>query len=194
VAKRRTCGELSGSLNKKGEPCGAYARKGKTTCMGHADKVEQESAGFGGPQEGAGRPRKPRPSEIALALVEDNAAVLLEPYFATLGYSFVMGDNGPELVKREQGGAKVTATYEGAVIVSDVDDLAAQVAVAEKLKDRLYGRPRQEITGADGQPLQLEVTGAAILSDPDARKHAAGLRRRVGATRAEQPGRARSRD
>jgi len=166
VAKKR-CGELSGRLNAKGQPCGAFARKGKTTCIGHADKAEQESAGFGGSQPNAGRPRLPTPTEIARDLVEQNIAVILRPHFRALGYDVETGPEGLVLVPLQGGGAKLHGeSREGVVKASEHEDLAAQMAAADKLLDRIYGRPKQatELTGPNGGALEI---GAAI-PDEDA--------------------------
>jgi hypothetical protein len=187
--KKRQCGKPT----KAGGKCKNPPVKGKQHCVGHLSRKEKEALGFGGPQEGSGRPRKLRPSDVSRRLLEENVAAVLGPYWRTLGYDLCEGPDGQlHLEACKKGGAKVTATFEGEVSVSDVDDLGAQIAAAEKLQDRVFGRPRQEITGADGAPLQLEVTGAAIVSDPDARKHAAELRRRVGSARSQQPGRSRT--
>lgn len=154
----KKCGELSGNLNGKGEPCGAYARKGKATCISHADKVEQESAGFGGSQEGAGRPRLPSPTEVARKLIEDNIAAILAPHFRVLGYGVETGPDGLALVPLEGGGAKLYGESRGGVVKgSQFDDLGAQMAAADKLLDRVYGRPKQatEISGPEGGPIEL---------------------------------------
>jgi len=166
VAKR--CGELSGLLNQKGEPCGAYPRAGKTTCMGHADKAEQESAGFGGSQPGAGRPPLPSPSQVARELIEENVAIILRPHFRALGYDVETGDQGVVLIPLEGGGAKLYGeSREGIVKASDHEDLGAQMAAADKLLDRIYGRPKQatELSGPGGGG--IPVTGAAIPDESD---------------------------
>jgi hypothetical protein len=67
------------------------------------------------------------------------------PYWRTLGYDVKIGDNGdPELVELPEGGAKLFGeSKDGDICVSDADDLGAMIAAAEKLQDRVYGRPRQ---------------------------------------------------
>lgn len=185
MAKRRICGELSDSLNAKGEPCGATALKEGTVidgvvvmgrhCRAH-DPNLPDSARIQGAQPGAGRPRKPRVVDVLREKIEEEVEAWLD----------VLAD------------ARVATKVVGVIGEGDmaepieVEDHRVRLQALSIALDRAYGRPRQEITGADGAPLQLEVTGAAILSDPDARKHAAGLRRRVGAARQEQPGRSRS--
>lgn len=124
-----------------------------------------------------GRPRAPRVIDILRERAEERAEEILEVYFGALDASkpIAVGSGQDMMVEYEP-------------------DHATRLRAAEAIHDRSYGKPRQEITGADGAPLQLEVTGAAIVNDPKARKHAAELRRRVASTRPKQPGGSRSRN
>lgn len=143
---------------KKGKRCKAAPLKDKDCCLAHADQETRESTGFGGSQPGAGRPRLPRPSEVAQQLIERNILALQKPYWRTLGYDVVIGDDGPELVELEEGGAKVYGeSKDGDINVSDHEDLEAMQKAAERLQDRVYGRPKQatEITAPDGAGLLL---------------------------------------
>lgn len=135
--------------------------KGKDTCIGHLDKVEKEKLGFGGPQDGSGRKRRPKPSEISRQLMEENQLAVERPYWRALGFDVVIGENGPELKAMEGGGAKVVAKHQGETFVSNVDDLGAQMEAAERLKDRVYGKPIQatEISGPEGRPIEHEHNG-----------------------------------
>lgn len=92
-----------------------------------------------------GRPRKPTPSEIQRQLMERYELAVQRPYWRTLGYDVVIGENGdPELIDMPDGGAKLFGeSKDGEIQVSSVDDLGAMIAAAEKLQDRVYGRPRQ---------------------------------------------------
>ena len=157
--------------NQKGGPCGAYPLKPGTVIDGIAVKGKHcrkhdpdlsDSARLACAQPGAGRPKLPTPSEIARQLIERNVLALQKPYWRTLGYDVVIGADGPELVEIPDGGAKVYGeSKDGDICVSELDDLAAMMTAAEKLQDRVYGRPRQstEITGPDG--------GALLLIAPD---------------------------
>ncbi len=150
---------------KKGKPCKAAPLKDSDYCLAHSDKETRESTGFGGAQDGAGRPRLPRPSEVAQELVEANITAVLSPYFKALGfevkfdptnplsvhgYVVVPGDGGAKVVHRGWDGERAVTE------LSDIDDLGAQMHAAELLQNRIYGRPRQalEHTGPEGQPLQ----------------------------------------
>ena len=172
----RTCA----ATTKKGTPCTRTALAGSTTCLAHAPQKVRESKGFGGAQPGAGAPRKPKPSEIAQKLIEENVLALQRPYWLALGFDVVIGDDGPELVTLDVGGAKLYGTRQssGDIVVSRHDDLAAQIAAAEKLQDRVYGRPKQqtELTGPEGGAIH-------IVTPPDAEAKsakAAALLQRLG--------------
>ncbi len=180
MSKRQCKGE-----NAKGGPCGANPLRPGTEidgicvtgdyCRAH-DPNLPDSARIQGAQPGAGRPKKPRVVDVLKERVEAEV------------------DQWLDVLQDARVAVKVVGIVgEGEMAEPiEVEDHAIRLKALSIALDRVYGRPRQEITGADGQPLQLEVTGAAILSDPDARKHAAGLRKRVGASRAQQPSRSRA--
>jgi hypothetical protein len=117
---------------------------------------------------------------VARKLIEENVLALQRPYWRTLGYDVVIGDDGPELVELEEGGAKLHTAFEGRVTVSRHEDLAAMMTAAEKLQDRVYGRPTQatEISGPDGGPVEVVDT-----SDPETVKALHALLGRRPATR-----------
>lgn len=148
---------------KNGEPCKAHPLKGSDYCGAH-DPALPESARFGSPAQAkeaaklAGRPPMPKPTDVMRRLVEDNAAVVLRPHFRTLGFDIEVGEDGPRLVEFEGGPAKIYGTSkDGDVRVSNYDDLGAMMAAAERLFDRVYGKPKQqtEITGGDGGPVEI---------------------------------------
>lgn len=165
MAAKRNCK----AKTKKGKACGAAPLKPGTVldgvsvsgdyCRQHDPKLP-DSARIGGAQEGAGRPRLPKPTEIMRRLVEEHVEVVLAPHFRTLGYDVERDKKSGELqiVAAPNGGAKIFGeSKEGAINFTDVDDLGAHIAAAEKLLDRIYGRPKQatELTGAEGGPVEL---------------------------------------
>jgi hypothetical protein len=91
-----------------------------------------------------GRPRLSRPTEVAQRLIESNELALQRPYWRALGYDVKLGTDGPYLVELEDGGAKLRGTSrDGRVTLSPHEDLEAMQRAAERLQDRVYGRPRQ---------------------------------------------------
>lgn len=172
-AEKRTGGPCGAPPLVPGKMFGDYAASGDY-CLTHDPDLPDEFR-IGGATEGGGRKRVTRPHEVARRLVEENVVAVLRPYWRTLGFDVEIGDDGPELVKLHDGGAKVTAAYQGEVVASDVEDLGAQMAAAEKLLDRVYGRPMQatEISGPEGGPVQVvDVRG---LTDDALRELAAAV-------------------
>lgn len=157
VTKRRCT-----ATTKSGAPCKAAPLKDQDVCMAHTDEETRRSVNFGGPSAGAlgGRPANPKPSEVARRLIEQNELVLQRPYWRTLGYDVKLGPDGPYLVEMDEGGAKLYGeSKEGDICVSGHDDLGAMMTAAEKLQDRVYGRPKvsTEISGPEGQPIKVDL-------------------------------------
>lgn len=157
MAKRQCQG-----LNAEGGPCGAAPLKGKPHCFAH-DKESQDSARFGGSQPGAGRPRVPRATELMREWVEEHAEKILKPYTDAIE------------------SAVMSATFEGEVLPSEVPDLGARITAAEKLLDRVLGKPAQRVehAGPQGDPVAVdlrldeqarEAIAGALRSRPAARK------------------------
>ena len=125
---------------------------------------------------GGGRPPMPKPTDLARELIERHVYTVLAPHFKTIGLD--LHDDGS--VTRLDRGAIVTGeSKDGEIIASEIEDLGAQIAAAEKLLDRVYGKPRQalEHTGADGGPIS-----ASLIMDPALAREARDLIRRAAAT------------
>lgn len=157
------------ATTKAGTPCQAWPAFGATTCLAHSDREARESVGFYGAQPGAGRPRLEKPLEVARRLVEENVEQLLRPHFAALGCRLERNDAGELAVTPDPDlRPKVTASYQGEVFASHIEDLQAQLEAAERLLDRVYGKPKQatEITGANGGPVSFaDLASLATQSD-----------------------------
>jgi hypothetical protein len=157
MAKRRCKGKT-----KAGKRCKAWALHDGDRCLAHSDEKTQDSVGFGGSQPDAGRPAKPRVVDVLRERVEAEVEKIVAPYFEALEH------------------AVLHATYEGEVVVSEHADLGARINAAEKLLDRVYGKPRQTIEHAGAQdgaavPVELNL-------DQKTREAIAGaLRRRPAA-------------
>lgn len=154
MAERRACA----GTTKAGKPCRAPALKATGYCMVHGPEEVRESKGFGGPQEGAGRPALPKPTELARQLIEKNVIPVLRPHFAALGVT--LHDDGT-CTYDPTAGAKVLhkeAGEGGTTYATTIDDLAAQIAAAERLLDRVYGKPKQatELSGPGGDAVRVE--------------------------------------
>lgn len=184
---------------KKGKPCEAKRlRKGTVIegvtvkgkhCRAH-DPDLPDSARFGSRVQAnaaaklGGRPPNPKPTEIARQLIERHELALQRPYWITLGYDVVRDEESGELklVELPDGGAKIFGeSKDGDVVSSPHEDLGAQIMAAEKLQDRVYGRPKQttELSGAGGGPVEI-VPVTRDQADADA---VAGILAGTGATR-----------
>ena len=132
------------STTRAGRRCRAAPLKGRETCLAHADEITRGKTRFGGRQPGSGRPRKLQAPDAMRALLDECAEVVLRPFFRTLGYDVqVRADGTLGLVELQHGGAKLFGrTHDGRVVLSPYDDLKAMIAAAEKLLDRVYGRPK----------------------------------------------------
>lgn len=148
---------------KRGTSCRAWALEGKDTCLAHADAKTRESVGFVADNGKAGRPKLPTPTDIARKLIEENVAVVLEPHFRTLGYTIDVEDGELHLYENEEGPAKICGeSKDGVIVMSNYDNLSAMIAAAEKLLDRIYGRPKSvsesklEVTSRNQMDREIE--------------------------------------
>ncbi|HET7053661.1 MAG TPA: hypothetical protein VFI09_07085 [Solirubrobacterales bacterium] len=151
---------------KAGAQCRNGALPGQLVCLSHADRKIKKSAGFGGAQPGSGRPRKLKPAEVEQRLMENYAIAWMRPYWKILGFDVHIDDDGElVLTERPEGGAKLygTSAKDGTVCVSEHEDLGAQMAAAEKLRDRVFGRPKSmsefkgEVTHRNAEKIDREV-------------------------------------
>lgn len=159
---RPTCPATVKRGPRAGQVCGKPTSLDLETCIAHAPADTRRRLAFHGPTPGSGRPRLERPTEAMQRLVEENVLAVLRPHFMALGYDVVLKDGRPAL--QEGVMPTLTAAFQGEVSQSDVVDLGAMLEAAEKLLDRVYGRPRQalEHTGADGERLTFaDLAGLA---------------------------------
>jgi hypothetical protein len=199
VAKRDCKGE-----NAKGGPCGAHPLKPGTVIEGVTVKGEHcrrhdpdlpDHARFGSHAqakaagEQGGRPPMPKPTDIARTLIEANELALQRPYWLALGYDVVLGKGGPELVTIPTGGVKVHGeSKDGTIVVSDHLDLNAMQEAAERLWNRVYGKPKQstEISGPGGGPIEHEH--ASVPTDQEFHEDVAKLLAEAEAVKADAAG------
>ena len=148
--------------NKQGNPCKA-APWANGYCIAHQDLETRKAAGHkSGTRDGAKRDPL-RVPVLAKQIVEANATAILYPYMKALGLKLMRVKSTGEIVvvPTPETRAKLFGiSKDGVVKMSSFEDLGAMISVAEKLMDRVYGRPRQalEISGdADGGPVQVQV-------------------------------------
>lgn len=199
MTKRECEGE-----NAQGKPCGAHPLKPGTVieevtvkgkhCRRH-DPDLPESVRFGSPAQAreagnkGGRPPMPKPTDIARKLIEANELALQRPYWLALGYDVRIGDDGPKLVSLPGGGVKVHGeSKDGTIVVSEHLDLNAMQEAAERLWNRVYGKPKQstEISGPGGGPIEHEH--ASVPTDQQFHEDVAKLLAEAEAVKADAAG------
>lgn len=154
---------------RKGEVCGRDCWQDSDKCWGHQAKEVKASKGFGGPQPNSGRPKLITPMDAARQLVAEKIDALIRPHFKALGYDIEVtyDREGPslKLVELERGATIFGESKDGDVIASEYEDLAAQIAAAEKLMDRLWGRPKQAVEMSGG--MRVEGVDTAPITNAD---------------------------
>jgi hypothetical protein len=146
--------------NKAGKPCRAWPVKGEKFCMGHLDRKKKEELGFGGAQEGSGRPKNPRVIDVLKVRLEERADEIIDVYL-----------EAARATTHERVGRKLI----------EVPDHAMRLRAVEALHDRAYGKPKQvsEITGPEGGPIahvgipdedDFHKQTAAVLAEAEAIK------------------------
>ncbi len=70
---------------KAGKRCSRSSVDGERVCVAHLPRKARESKGFGGPQPGSGRPRKPRVVEALREEVERRSAWIVARYVELAG-------------------------------------------------------------------------------------------------------------
>jgi hypothetical protein len=113
---------------KKGKRCRSTSVRDNGYCFAHQPEEVRKSHGFGGPQPGAGRPRKPRVVDVLRQRIEQDIDHWLGPLErgVVAERGVVVGD-GP------------TAHVEY------VDDIPTQIKAHREAFDRAFGRPTQPV-------------------------------------------------
>ena len=182
--------QCTGSNFINGKQCRMPAIEGMDTCMKHAPKEFRNEFAPGAGISSAGKRKAP---EVIREVVEVAAAAVVKPYFDSLGIVFEGYDTetGEPVVTYTGGGLMLHGeSKDGDIIMTDYENLLARVQVAERLLDRVYGKPRQTTVLEGGvapirvQPVRTEERAqqvAALLSHagalPPAQKPHEGRRR-----------------
>lgn len=146
MAQKRQC---SGK-NRRGEPCGSPPMLDADYCFAHNEalpdshrfgrgEIQQRASSLGGKAL-----KRPRVVDILRERLEEK---YVEPVIAALVESL------------DAQKAIVTRDAEGNESVEFVTDHGTRIRAAEVMFDRGYGKPKQvtEVSGPDGEPIQLEA-------------------------------------
>lgn len=118
----RTCT----AKTKAGNRCKAAPLKDADRCLAHADAKTRESAGFVADNGKQGRKPNPRPHDVLRQRVEADIDRWIEPY-----------EQGLEATRAVVVGTGPKARTE------IVPDFSTRMAAADKVLDRVYGKPTQ---------------------------------------------------
>jgi hypothetical protein len=156
MAKRQCQGKT-----KAGKPCKAAPLSGSDYCSAHDPSLPDETR-FGSPIQasdagklGGPATRRPRVIEKMRERVEADIELVLKPYFEALEAKLM---------------TTVFSAEDGVLtVMTDVPDLEMRMKAADKLLDRVYGKPRQQMehSGPDkgGIPLELDAEGSKAAHD-----------------------------
>lgn len=96
------------------------------------------------------RQKQPKPHELMRQVIESNPLLFMKPHLDALGIriEFIEDEDNPELVHpvaipSGDGAVLYGVSKDGDVIISTHKDIEAQQKAAERLMDRVYGKPKQ---------------------------------------------------
>lgn len=157
------------AITKRGYPCRAKGvthdpDTGKLLCRIHAATEEERKVLMAQARAIRGQ-HKLKPHELMRQVIESNPIAFMQPYLDALGIRVVMvpDPNDPGLLHptavmdpSANGATLYGVSKEGEVVISRHKDIEAQQRAAERLFDRVYGKPKQTNI----------IAGAATQDDP----------------------------
>jgi hypothetical protein len=171
---------------ENGTACLSKHVMGSIYCVWHMNESERKRLSIRDPHETQRRITKTKAPELMRQIVEHNTMSILRPYFEALGITLEGYDeeNGKPIVSfNPNAGLKLYGeSKDGDIVMTPYADIGGMVTVAEKLMDRVYGKPKQSTTIEGGvnpvriQPVKSEeraVEVAAILAQARALPQAA---------------------
>lgn len=187
------------SVTRTGKTCkraathpafGAPPGSPPTKCYFHA-KSEEEQEILKRQAEAVRKQSKLKPHELMRTVIESNPIAFMQPYLDSLGIRivFLPDENDPSILHptavvdpTSKGATLFGVSNDGRVVVSKHKDIEAQQRAAERLFDRVYGRPKQTqiiASSADSQDPQVvpfdekrQAEVAAILEAAKKPSHA----------------------
>jgi hypothetical protein len=144
---------------KLGSRCKSYAKTADGLCVRHSAS-EVEAKALMAQARAIRDQAKLKPHELMRAVVESNPIAFMQPYLDALGIKVVFVPDPadprilhPTAVAASDGALLYGVSKDGDVVVSKHKDIEAQQRAAERLFDRIYGKPKQTniIAGANTQ-------------------------------------------
>lgn len=150
-----------------GNPCRSWASYPDGKCRAHTDHVtaeeRTEQAIKGNDLKKA---RRPKPHELMQKVLEARPELFMRPFLDALGITVTLdsdpetGEIIPVVAETGDGAVLYGVSKDGDVVISKHKDLEGQMRAAERLMDRVYGKPRQ--TNIIVNPAQENYTPEVI--------------------------------
>jgi hypothetical protein len=149
------------ALTKADRPCKSFAVTKDGLCHMHS-KSEAEQELLLAQARAVRKQAKLKPHELMRVVIESNPIAFMQPYLDALGIRviFIPDANDPNILHptavvdpSSNGATLFGVSKDGEVIVSKHKDIEKQQVAAERLFDRVYGKPKQTniIAGAASQ-------------------------------------------
>lgn len=141
---------LCNGKTKGGHACGSWASYDDGKCFNHtthvSDEERRENARLGAL---AREKKRPKPHDLLRQVIEARPELFMRPFLEALGIrlSFAIdeetGEAYPVVEEVGDGAVIYGVSKDGDVVISRHRDLEAQQRAAERLMDRVYGKPKQ---------------------------------------------------
>jgi hypothetical protein len=134
---------LCAGENTDNEPCESRRVTGSDYCAWHMDESERKRLSVLVP---GGISRKQRAPELLRQVMEVAQLKIIEPYLDALGIEVIGFDQETnEPILRDTGGGLTLhgESKDGDIVLTPYPDVVGRIAAAEKLFDRVYGKPKQ---------------------------------------------------
>lgn len=146
---------------ENGEKCLSKPVIGSIFCQWHMQEAERERLGIRDPREVTKRRAGMKAPELMRQIMEQETLSILAPYFEGLGIKLEGYDEEtgkPVITYDPDGGLRLFGeSKDGDIEMSPYRDIGGMVAIAEKLLDRVYGKPKQSTTIEGGvSPIRVQ--------------------------------------
>lgn len=152
-------------IKENGDRCGSWAAYGTPRCRWHMDEEEKIAAGLAPARPGEARQLVHvsdvlTPMQQFARATEKSMAVIIEQYLTAMGLQLdgfdPLGD--PIISVVENGGLKLHGeSKDGDIIMTNFDNIIGRIEIAEKMINRVWGKPRQSMVIEGGaKPIKIE--------------------------------------
>lgn len=133
-----------------GNPCRSWAAYDDGKCRAHTSCISEERKKQDAMKAAAVRESKrPKPHKIMQQILEQRPELFMKPFLEALGIRIELmedpqtGEVFPYVEEVSDGMVVYGVSKDGDVVISKHKDLEGQMRAAERLMDRVYGKPKQ---------------------------------------------------